>query len=147
MAVPSFSWLNGRLVIALWLLTMVFGYFGIGGYLQERVEGIDTNQIPIWPSVVFIVLLLDSLVATVWWALTLRRDGAASAEPASGRRKFLTGTAAVTGGVIGAAGATAARVSGWATVTGPALSVQTEQTAPANKEAWRGAQIRAKPPC
>ena len=142
MAVPSFSWLNGRLVIALWLLTMVFGYFGVGGYLQERVEGIDTNQIPIWPSVVFVVLLLDSLAATVWWALTLRRDGATAAEPASGRRKFLTGTAAVTGGVIGAAGATAARVSGWATVTGPALSVQTEQTAPANKEAWRGAQIR-----
>ncbi len=142
MAAKAPSWLNGRLIIGLWLLTMVFGYFGLGGYLQERVEGIDANQIPIWPTVIFVLLALDALALTIWWALTLERTAdTGSAEPATGRRKFLTGSAAVTGGIIGAAGATVGRVSGWATVTGPALSTQTEQTAPDAKAAWRGATI------
>ena len=122
---------------------MVFGYFGLGGYLQERVEGIDTNQIPIWPTLVFVMLALGALACTVWWALTLQpKGGSDAAEPVSSRRKFLTGSAAITGGVIGAAGATVGRVSGWATVTGPALSAQTEQTAPDAKAAWRGATIQ-----
>ena len=141
------NWLSGNLVAGLWALTIVFGYLGPGGYAQEAVEGIATEQIPLWPSIVFALLLLGSLVTTVWWARTLsskQQPGAAADTdlPASGRRKFLTGSAAVTGGVIGVAGAAAARVSGWATVTGPALSLQTEQTAPVNKEAWRGAVIR-----
>ncbi len=141
------KWLSGNLVLGLWALAIVFGYLGPGGYAQEAVEGIATEQIPLWPSVVFALLLLSSLIVTVWWAMTLttrdKADAAADNElPASGRRKFLTGSAAVTGGVIGVAGAGAARVSGWATVTGPALGIQTEQTAPVNKEAWRGAVIR-----
>ena len=141
---PKPTWLNGRLVSALWVLAMVFGYFGLGGLLGERVEGIDANQTPLWPTIVFAILLLDALAFTVWWALTLggkSEDG--GSEAVSGRRKFLTGTAAVTGGVIGVAGATASRVSGWATVTGPALATSTEQTAPVSKEAWRGAVVRS----
>ena len=137
------NWLNGRLVIALWCLAMVFGYFGLGGLLAERVEGIDANQTPLWPTIVFAILVLDALAFTVWWALTLSgKSGSEQTDGVPGRRKFLTGTAAVTGGVIGVAGATASRVSGWATVTGPALAVNTEQTAPVSKETWRGAVVQ-----
>ncbi len=150
MAAQAPKWLNGRLVFGLWLVSMVLGYFGLGGYLQERVEGIDAAQIPMWPTAVFVLLVLASLTLTVWWAATLRTGSRASADadsadtmPASGRRKFLTGSAAVTGGIIGAAGATVGRVSGWASVTGPALSAQTEQTAPDPKSSWRGAQIQS----
>lgn len=148
MAMQSPKWLSGKLVTGVWILTIIFGYFGLGGYIAELVEGIASEQIPLWPSIVFAFLLLDSLALTGWWALTLRRrdqtnTSAGHADlPASGRRKFLTGSAAVTGGVIGVAGATVARVSGWATVTGPALSTQTEQTAPVNKAAWKDAVIR-----
>ncbi len=143
MAAKAPGWLDGRLITGLWLLAMIFGYFGLGGYLQERVEGIDVNQIPLWPTVIFVLLTLNALILTIWWAFTLERKADNEpAAPASGRRKFLTGSAAVTGGIIGAAGATVGRVSGWATVTGPALSTQTEQTAPDAKAAWRGATIR-----
>ncbi|MEM7080715.1 MAG: aldo/keto reductase [Pseudomonadota bacterium] len=148
MTIPRVSWLNGKLVVGLWALTMVVGYFAVGGYLQERVEGIAGNQIPLWPLVVFGILLLDALLATIWWALTLQKRDQDTQAPtdASGRRKFLTGSAAVTGGVIGVVGASAARVSGWATVTGPALAGRVEGTAPNNKAAWRGAQIQAYRP-
>jgi predicted aldo/keto reductase-like oxidoreductase len=143
MAAKTPGWLNGWLVLGLWLATMGFGYFGLGGYLQERVEGMDAAQIPIWPSIVFVVLALASLACTIWWALRLDRKAAPpDAAPISGRRKFLTGSAAVTGGVIGVAGATVGRVAGWTTVTRPALSVQTEQTALDAKSAWQGARIQ-----
>ena len=147
MAMKSPSWLSGRLVLGVWLVTMVCGYYGLGGYIQEMVEGVDRSQIPLWPSILFAFLVLDALALSVWWAITLQHGKSSTSStysdlPASGRRKFLTGSAAVTGGVIGAAGATAARVSGWATVTGPALSTQAEDTAPQAKEAWRGATIQ-----
>jgi len=43
------DWLNGYTISALWLVTFVFGYFGLGGLLQDRVEGIDPAQTPLWP--------------------------------------------------------------------------------------------------
>ena len=135
------KWLSGQLVLAAWLITFVAAYFGIGGYIQETVEGIDSNQIPLWPAIICALLLLDALALTLWWGVTLPKKGIPD-EPASGRRKFITSGAAMTGGLIGVAGATVARVSGWATVTGPALSTQTEQTAPVNKESWKGATIQ-----
>ena len=138
------TWLDGRLLIILWGLTMMFGYFGLGGYLQERVEGIAASQIPLGATIVFLVLALLSLLLTIWWAVKLERPGPdGQVTSASGRRRFLTGGAAVTGGIIGAAGATVGRVSGWATVTGPAVGVQTEQTAPNPKALWAGAAIRS----
>ena len=47
------KWLTGRMTIALWVVTMIAGYFALGGFLQETVEGIDGNQIPKWPLAVF----------------------------------------------------------------------------------------------
>ncbi len=144
MATSQFpKWLTGRMTIALWVVTMIAGYFALGGFLQETVEGIDGNQIPKWPLALFGLLVIASLVISVWWARKLMlTDDQGNDTPASGRRKFLTGSAAVTGGIIGVAGATVARVSGWTSVTLPAISAEVEQT-PANpKTAWRGAQIQ-----
>ena len=142
------SWLSGYLVLGLWLLAIGFGYFGLGGLLQERVEGIDPAQTPLWPTIVFALLVLDAIAFTVWWALTLKRRDPASNDTvsASGRRKFLAGGAAVTGGVVGVAGASAGRVAGWATTTGPALGAQTEQTATKPKPEWAGASIQSYRP-
>lgn len=147
MALPSPSWLTGRLVLVFWLITAVFAYFGPGTYVNEMLEGITRAQIPLWPSVVFALLLLDSIALTIWWALTLRaptdQRATEPAPSASARRKFLTGGAAIAGGVVGVVGAAAGRMGGWATVTGPALSADAEQTAPNPKAAWRGAQIQS----
>ena len=138
------TWLSGNLVLVLWAVTILFGYLGPGGLLQERIEGIDPGQTPLWPTIVFAVLVLDSLALTVWWALTLQRTDREtnSQASASGRRKFLGGGAAVTGGVSGAAGATVGRVSGWISTTRPALGAQTEQTATQSKPEWAGAMIQ-----
>ena len=140
----NLSWVNGKLVLALWLITIVFGYFGPGAYLNEMLEGIASSQLPLWPSILFLVFLLDSIAATVIWAMKLEKsDVSGQPSPASGRRKFLTGGAAVAGGIVGAVGASAGRVSGWATVTGPALSAQSEDTAENPKLAWQGAEIQS----
>ncbi len=137
------AWLSPWLVIGFWIATLLFAYFALGGFFNERLVGTDHTQIPKWPSLLGGVCGLISGCLTIWWALTLTKkapDGAATL-PASARRRFLTGSAALTGGAIGVAGATVARVQGWATVTGPAIGTQTEQTSPNPKAAWQGAKI------
>jgi predicted aldo/keto reductase-like oxidoreductase len=136
-------WLSGWLVLALWCAAAVAGYLGAGGLIQERIEGIDASMTPIWPTVIFAVLVVGAVGLTIFWARQLVRNDATGAPvDASARRKFLTGGAAVTGGVIGVAGAAVGRVAGWTTVTGPALATTTEVTSPNPKEAWKGARIR-----
>ncbi len=145
------SWLDHRIVLALWIATAVFAYFGPGNYFAELIEGIAASQVPLWQSIVFGVLFLDALVFTIWWALTLpRRDASEtpadpSATLASGRRRFLTGSAAVAGGTVAAAGAGFSRVAGW-TQVGSEVFVDTEQTATDPKAFWEGAEIQAYRP-
>jgi predicted aldo/keto reductase-like oxidoreductase len=140
---------KGWTVLALWALTMILGYFGLGGFLAETVEGI--GGVPAWPTALFVVLLAVSLWASVVWARGLKAKpeaGAALEERplASGRRRFLTGTAAVTGGMLGAAGATIGRVAPWATVTLPALRQPVTVTDPNPKDDWLGARVRSYRP-
>jgi len=134
---------SGWTVLGLWIFSCLLGYYGLGGYLTESVEGIA--NVPLWPSILFALAVILSLAATIYWARHLRRHAAARDQPgpviASGRRRFLTGTAAVAGGVLGAAGATVSRVAPWVTVTGPALGGNVTLTDPDPKTAWRGAKI------
>ena len=142
--------MNGYWVLVAWLVTCALGYFGLGGWLQERVEGIDPNAIPITGLIAFAVSALASLALTLRWARRLNAPAKEASDTntttASGRRKFLTGAAATTGGVLGVAGATVGRVSGWATVTGPALGAKVEATDPNPKQAWHGATVQAYRP-
>ena len=153
----SSSSANGYWVLIVWLITSALGYFGLGGLLQERVEGIDPAMTPIWPTALFVLGLVTSLVLTIRWARRLGNEAAAAAsatetsntnpeKPITGRRKFLTGAAAATGGVLGAAGATIGRVSGWGTVTGPALRTEVTATDPNPRREWQGASVQAYRP-
>ncbi len=141
---------SGLVVLLAWCATMLAAYWGLGGYINDTLEGIDHEAVPKWPTLLGGAIGLMSVVLTILWARGLRRAVPDSRktmeEPASARRRFLTGTAAITGGVVGVAGATAARFGGWATVTGPALRVSTETTAADPKAEWAGATIRSYRP-
>ena len=150
MQLPKPNWLDHRLLLVLWIATAVFAYLGPGNYFAERVEGIAGSQLPLWQSIVFLVLFLDAITFTIWWALTLRRKEERAPDEtapglASGRRRFLTGSAAVAGGTVAAAGAGFSRVSGWMEVGGEVF-VPTEQTATDPKAFWEGAEIQSYRP-
>lgn len=137
----------GLVTLVAWIITILLGYFGLGGFLYEALEGMDRSMIPLAPPVLFAVMLLASIVLTVMWARQLGSHVAdGEAVPPSGRRKFLMGSAAITGGVIGGSAATVAKMSGWLETTGPALRASTEQTSPSFNEAWKGSQIVHKRP-
>ena len=130
----------GWIALGAWLAAALIGVLQVGPHLGERLEGIAGSQIPFWPVVLLGLLVVAASVCTVLWARGLKTKDAAA--PASGRRRFLTGSAALTGGALGVAGATISRVEGWARVTGPALRVQTEQTSPNPKAQWRDATVQ-----
>jgi uncharacterized protein len=129
----------GTYTIVAWLVTFVLAYFGPGSYAGELIEGMDASMLPMGPNVVFLVSLVASVALSVVWA---RRDNPEQGRESTSRRKFLIGSAAVTGGVVGVAGATVSRVSGWATTTGPALALDGETKAPIAHESWKGARIK-----
>lgn len=150
-AIKRPKWLNIWLVAALWLATALFTYLGPVGFFKETVEGIDPAQIPWWPTIIFIALLLDSAALTLWWALTIpaakfSQDADSDATLASGRRRFLTGSAAMTGGAIGVAGAGLAGVSGWRNVTRDVFWTEVETSATDPKDFWQGAEIQSYRP-
>ena len=100
----------GNITLAAWLVTFLLGYFGVGSYLYELMEGMDLNMVPKAPVVLFVIGLLASITLSVMWA----RNMSSSQIPApTGRRKFLMGGAAVTGGVIGATAAIAGKLAPW----------------------------------
>ena len=134
----------GWLVLGVWIAAALLGYIGLGGYLQERVVGMDPAMIPLFPVILFGVLVLLGFWLSVRWAR--RIPPKANREDPSkglGRRRFLAGGAAITGGVVGVAAGTVGRVSGWATVTAPALFAEVEQTAPTNRDEWLGSRIQS----
>jgi predicted aldo/keto reductase-like oxidoreductase len=136
---------NGWTALCAWLVTFVLGYFGLGGRLAERIEGMDPAMIPIYPSVLFAAAVIISIWLTVSWARTIGAKAQATAdEPPKGlgRRRFLTGTAAVTGGVAGASAATVGRLSGWMTVTGPSLGAEVVTTDPNPLDSWLGSRVQ-----
>ncbi len=149
-ALPYLGWV----AFASWLVTFVLGYLGPGGFLSDLVEGMDSS--PKWPVILFGLSGLVSAALTAWWAW--RRPAGAVPQPAESgaeaaeqteqpaRRRFLVGGAALTGGVVGSAAAIGTRVSGWATVTSPALSLDAEKTSPNPRDEWQGAQVRSYRP-
>ncbi len=133
---------NGWILLAAWIITWGLGYLGLGGYLADRIEGIDASMIPILPSILFILAALASLALTVVWASFLgRKQGHGSTAGVSARRRILIGGIALTGGIATGAAATIARLYGWLTVTGPALAPPVTATDPNPHPSWDGSSI------
>ena len=135
---------SGVMALGAWLITFVMAYSGVGGFLYELQEGIVMSMIPKWPVVGFVLFLIASIVLTIIWARRLGEDDPQS-QP-SGRRKFLMGGAAVTGGVIGGAAAIATKFSPWLQTTMPAIMTDVEKTAPRAHPQWKGSHIVARRP-
>lgn len=138
---------NGYLVLACWAITFILGYFGPGAYAYETLEGMDRSMLPLAPVVLFVAFLIASLVLTVIWAKNLGSDLPDTESP-SGRRKFLLGGAAVTGGLIGGTAAVAAKMMPWMQSTIPMMNEtgQDELTADKPHDSWKGARIVSRRP-
>ena len=137
----------GQITLAAWVITCLLGYFGLGAYLYEGAEGMDLSMVPLAPSVVFGVFLVISPVLTIIWAKNLGSELPPSKAP-GGRRRFLLGGAAVTGGLIGGTAAVAAKIMPWMQTTIPMMreTGPDEATADVPHESWKDARIVAKRP-
>ena len=111
----------GNITLALWIFTFLLGYFGLGAWLYEVMEGMDRSMLPLAPSILFAIGVVASIALTVMWARNLGSDAPIENRP-SGRRKFLLGGAAVTGGVLGGTAAVVAKMSPWLQSTVPMMS-------------------------
>lgn len=137
----------GYLALATWIVTFALGYLGLGAYAYETLEGMDRSMLPVIPSVLFAMFVVISLVLTIVWAKNLGSDAPESEAP-SGRRKFLLGGAAVTGGLVGGTAAVAAKMMPWMQSTIPMMNEtgQDELTADNPHESWKGARIVSRRP-
>lgn len=139
------SSLSGWIVAAAWALTFVAGYYGAGEFLSRMVEGIPPDRIAKPLIAIPVLALAGSLALTILWARRLRAPGAGDFEGGelrSGRRRFLTGTAASLGGLLGVGAAGFARLSPWITVTKPMADAETPTEDPSPRAEWNGARIR-----
>jgi predicted aldo/keto reductase-like oxidoreductase len=134
--------LPGWGVALAWGVTVVLAYGPLGGYVGGAVEGFDPALVSRMPIYLTLGALLVSIILSVMWA---RGSGAAS-DPAEGvgqeRRSFLLGLGTIAGGVIGVGSATVARISGWATVVGPALQPEVPVRAASPRPVWAGSRVQ-----
>jgi predicted aldo/keto reductase-like oxidoreductase len=138
----------GIAALAAWIVTMAVAYFGVGPLLLEGIEGVDRAMMPLAGPVLTLVGVVASGWLSVRWARSIGRaaDTGAREPDGLGRRRFLAGAAGAVAGTAAVAGAALSRLSGWATVTGPALQVDTPQTDPNPQSVWEGARVRSYRP-
>jgi len=129
----------GWLVVAAWCAVVALGYFGVGGFVAQLIEGQDPLLVSPTPIYVALLVLPAALLASVLWARG-RVDAGGASLP--GRRRFLLGAGAVVGGVAAAAAAVMGRNRGWMLVTGPALAPGPPTLADAPRAEWAGARVR-----
>ena len=132
--------ISGALVAVLWAVTAVLAWAGIGTFLDELLTGIDSEERSKGLAIVAALFVVGSIAATVLWARSL---GSERTPPPTGRRKFLTGLATTTGGVLASGAGTLIAIRGWITTTGPAIQPQTPLSDPSPREAWKGARIQS----
>lgn len=137
---------TGILALVAWVVTALVGYFGVGGWTLELFQRMSGGKtIPFEVVYVFGALALVSIVLTIIWAKNLGHGSTPEVVPTA-RRKFLLGSAAVTGGAVGVSALTAGRVSGWLQSTVPMFFEESIATAPAAHDSWQGARIVSKKP-
>ena len=137
-----------RLMVPLWLVTALLGFFGFGQWMAERIEQMDMSMVPLAPTVLFFVTGFLSGVVTLIWAFSLRNR---SPSPAAGRfdtyrRSILFGGVAMTGGAVGIAAAVTGRLAGWMSVNEEVMSPRPPRTDPNPRPEWAGAKIRSYRP-
>ena len=135
----------GTITLVAWVITAILAYAGIGGYLYEMLEGMDRSMIPLYLPVLCVISLLVSIYLSVKWARNLGAELPPEDAP-SGRRKFLLGGAAITGGVVGGVAATVGKMSPWFQSTLPVMNEQATLTSPNVHPDWQGARIVSKRP-
>ncbi len=64
----------GNITLAAWIVTFLLGYFGLGAWLYEVMEGMDRSMVPLAPSIAFAIGVVTSIVLTVMWARNLGSD-------------------------------------------------------------------------
>jgi aryl-alcohol dehydrogenase-like predicted oxidoreductase len=134
---------TGRIALGAWLVACLLAFAGLGGFLAESIEGVDTAMIPKLLPALAVVAVIVALVTTVQWARRL--GGPAGGDEAAaglGRRRFLAGSAAVAGGAIAVGASVLGRLFGWMTVTGANITVSAVQTDPNPRAEWKGARIQ-----
>jgi len=136
--------IDGKLVAAAWVGTLLLFYLGLGSWLGFAVEGMDRSLLPSWPIWLSGLALLGALGLTIAWARRIGADAAASGAPVPGlgRRRFLAGFAASVGGVVASAGAAVGRNLGWITITSPNIQAKVPTMADAPRSDWEGARVR-----
>jgi uncharacterized protein len=127
------------LVAALWIVTMVLAYVGLGEHLADRIEGMDPVRLPLWPSILAVAVFIVTLGVT----LRAPRKRGLAAEPTSGRRAALVGIVKIVAGTAAAGAAVMFRLRGWVTVTKPAIVFDVPDTDPNPAAAWASARIEA----
>jgi predicted aldo/keto reductase-like oxidoreductase len=134
---------NGRLVLGVWVCTVVFAFIGVGKYLNDAVTGIVFAQRSMAVGLLAVVSLIAALWLTVSWARNRPMAGAEEATSGEGRRRFLVGAAGVTGGVLTTAAASFLRPLGWITTVQPTITVHTPTEEGNLREEWKGARVQA----
>ena len=55
----------GNITLAAWVVTFLLGYFGLGAWLYEAMEGMDRSMVPLAPTIAFAIGVVTSIVLTV----------------------------------------------------------------------------------
>jgi len=134
---------NGVVVACAWGVAVVLSYYGPGEFIATstpQFEGVDT-RLASWSKVyAFAIAVLVAIALTPLWA-----RGIVGRDPHHPeRRRTLIFAGTLVGGIAASAGAAAARLIGWITVSHPViLGKPVRRTAKAVDEAWRGARIES----
>lgn len=126
-----------------WLVVLPLGYFGLGEFVAQAIEGINPPQRP-W--ILLGLALIGGLVAvtmTMWQARSLppRPNSDDKVEPGFDRRRFLLGAATTTGGLAAVGSAAFARLNGWVLVSKPAVTGAVTKTDPNPRAEWTGSKV------
>ena len=138
----------GRIALLCWSVTVAAGYLVLGEWIGRMIEGVDRASISRLPVIVTAGLVAASAAATVAWLRGDRqpeeRNATRSAASESGRRRFLLGALATSGGIAATGAATVAKNASWLGVTGRNIFfVRPPYKADRPRPEWRGARVQS----